>query len=109
MCNGCRREMSDIRCGQTHTSEFHRTCCKQDMVVEVLAVVMRFEDGQAQTATADWTLHLRGNRAKRLLSKHNTPLPADLHPARSKSAFDWDLKSPAVETWSFRLTISARI
>jgi hypothetical protein len=67
------------------------------MVVEVLAVVMRLEDGQAQTATADWTLHLRGNRAKRLLSKHNTPLPADLHPARSKSAFDWDLKSPALK------------
>ena len=45
------------------------------MVVQVRAVVIRFDDGKPQTATASWTHHLRGNRARRLLSKHSTPFP----------------------------------
>ena len=64
------------------------------VVVEALAVVMRFNDGETQTASASWTQHFRGNRARRLLSEHNTPLPADLLGASPKRPFfDAGLKS----------------
>jgi hypothetical protein len=50
----------------------------KDVFVQALAVVMGFNDGKSQTASAYWTQHFRGNRARRLLSKHDLPLPADL-------------------------------
>jgi hypothetical protein len=64
------------------------------VVVEALAVVMRFNDGETQTATAYRTQHFRGNRARRLLSEHSIPLPADLLGASPKRRFfDADPKS----------------
>lgn len=66
----------------------------KDVVVEALAVVMRFNDGETQTASAYWTQHFRGNRARRLLSEHSIPLPADLLGASPKRRFfDAGLKS----------------
>src|ERR1700694_110965 len=66
----------------------------KDVVVEAFAVVMRFNDGETQTATAYRTQHFRGNRARRLLSEHNIPLPADLLGASPKrTVFDAGPKS----------------
>ena len=65
----------------------------EDVVLQAL-VVMRFDDGKPQIAAACRTHHFRGNRAGRLLSKHGTPLPADLLGANSKGApFTERLKS----------------
>jgi hypothetical protein len=44
----------------------------KDVVVQALAVVMGFDDRESQTVPAYWTQHFRGNRARRLLSKHGT-------------------------------------
>ena len=66
----------------------------KDVIVQALAVVMGFDDGKSQTASAYWTQHFCGNGARRLLSKHDIPLPADLLGAGSKAAFyDTGLKS----------------
>ena len=66
----------------------------KDVVVEALAVVMRFNDGEPQTATAYQTQHFRSNRARRLLSEHSIPLPADLLGASPKrTVFDAGPKS----------------
>ena len=66
----------------------------KDVVVEALVVVMRFSDSETQTASAYWTQHFRGNRARRLLSEHSIPLPADLLGASPKRPFfDAGLKS----------------
>jgi hypothetical protein len=45
----------------------------KDVVVQALAVVMGFNDSKSQIVPAYWTHHFRGNRARRLLSKHSTP------------------------------------
>jgi hypothetical protein len=45
-----------------HNSAGARAAGK-DVVVQALAVVMRFDDGKSQTATACRTQHFRGNRA----------------------------------------------
>jgi hypothetical protein len=63
------------------------------VVVQALAVVVGFNDGKSQTASAYWTQHFRGS-ARRLLSKYEIPLPADLLGAGSKAGFyDTGLKS----------------
>ena len=57
----------------------------KDVVVQAPAVVMGFDDRESQTVPAYWTQHFRGNRARRLLSKHDAPLPADLLGAGSNT------------------------
>ena len=65
---------------------FIALAASEDVVVQALAVVMRFDDGKSQLAAACRTHHFRGNRAGRLLSKHGTPLPAALLGAYTKGA-----------------------
>ena|SRR6266566_9119677 len=73
---------------------FIARAASKDVVVQALAVVMGFDDRESQTVPAYWTQHFRGNRARRLLSKHDTPLPADLLGASPKCPFfDAGLKS----------------
>ncbi len=51
---------------------FIARAASKDVVVQALAVVMGFDDRESQTVPAYWTQHFRGNRARRLLSKHGT-------------------------------------
>ncbi len=85
LCNGCRaKPLGALEHIGLH---FIARAASKDVVVQALAVVLGLNDGKSQTAPAYWTQHFRGNRARRLLGKHSTPLPADLLGARSKCPF----------------------
>jgi hypothetical protein len=62
---------------------FITIAASKDVVIQAFSAVMGLNNGKSQTAPTHWTQHFRGNRARRLLSKHDTPLPADLLGASS--------------------------